>query len=306
METLLRYRGAMMGLATGDALGVPGEFQPRGSYPKITEMIGGGPFHLRPGEWTDDTSMALCLGKSLIDSEGFDPKDQMGKYWHWVENGYMSSNGRMFDIGDTTSEALCRYKKTGEPFAGVDDPKKAGNGSIMRLAPIPLFYKYDDQGFLLKYARASSATTHGAKVCLDSCALLALIIYKALLELPKEAMLNNLFVEPSFMESPEVIDIAKGSYKTKTEDQIKSTGYVIHTLEAALWSFYTTDTFEEGAIKAVNLGEDTDTVGAVYGQLAGAYYGIGAIPRRWLDKVVLKDIIIGVADGLYQHNKNHE
>lgn len=305
METLLRYRGAMMGLAVGDALGVPGEFQPRGSYPKITEMIGGGPFHLRPGEWTDDTSMALCLGKSLIDCDGFDAKDQMDKYWMWIENGYMSSNGRMFDIGDTTSEALCRYRKTGEPFAGLPHAKMAGNGSIMRLAPIPLFYEDDDghQGFLLKYARSSSVTTHASKTCIDSCALLALIIYKALLGHPKEAMLNNLFVEPSFIESPEVIDIAKGSYKTKTEDQIKSTGYVIHTLEAALWCFYTTDTFEEGAIKAVNLGEDTDTVGAVYGQLAGAYYGIAAIPQRWLDKIVLKDIIIEVADKLFEKRK---
>jgi ADP-ribosyl-[dinitrogen reductase] hydrolase len=303
MDTILRYRGAMMGLATGDALGVPGEFQPRGAYPKITEMIGGGPFHLQPGEWTDDTSMALCLGKSLIDKNGFDAKDQMDKYWAWIENGYMSSNGRMFDIGDTTSEALCLYRKTGEPFAGMKDAKRAGNGSLMRLVPIPLFFPKDMEG--RKYAAEMSYTTHGALTCVASCTFFTPLIHKALQGLSKEAILTIEDPDNWFYKlEPEVhLDIAKGAYKTKTEDQIRSTGFVIHTLEAALWSFYTTDTFEEGAIKAVNLGEDTDTVGAVYGQIAGAYYGISAIPRRWLDKVVLKDIIIEIADKLFEKRK---
>ena len=295
-----RYRGAMLGLAVGDALGVPAEFQERGTFPKITEMIGGGPFRLNPGEWTDDTSMALCLANSLLETNEFDAKDQMDKYWQWVETGYMSSNGKMFDIGDTTSEALCKYRKTGNPMAGSDDPKSAGNGSIMRLAPIPLFFKEDDQGYLLTAARLSSKTTHGAKTCIDSCVLLSLAIYFALREFPKEHLLN-IFTEPPPYTSPEVIDIAKGSYKTKTEDQIKSTGYVIHTLEAALWCFYNTNTFEDGLIKAVNLGHDSDTTGAVYGQLAGAYYGVQAIPQRWLDKIVKRDIIITVADNLFDN-----
>jgi len=303
METILRYRGAMMGLAVGDALGVPGEFQPRGAYPKITEMIGGGPFHLSPGEWTDDTSMALCLGKSLIDCDGFNAKDQMDKYWAWIENGYMSSNGRMFDIGDTTSEALCKYRKTGEVYAGVDDLKRAGNGSLMRLVPIPLFFENDTDA--RQSAANMSATTHGAKTCIASCVFFTRVLHRALQGLSKEAILTMEDPDNWFYKlEPDVhLDIAKGAYKAKTEDQIKSTGFVIHTLEAALWSFYTTDTFEEGAIKAVNLGEDTDTVGAVYGQLAGAYYGIRAIPQRWLDKVVLKDIIIEVADKLFEKRK---
>jgi ADP-ribosyl-[dinitrogen reductase] hydrolase len=305
-KMLEKYRGAMMGLAVGDALGVPAEFKSRGTFPKITEMIGGGPFNLKPGEWTDDTSMALCLGKSLIENDGFDAKDQMDKYWQWIEDGYMSSNGKMFDIGDTTSDALCRYRKTGNPIAGIDDIKCAGNGSLMRLAPIPLFYKYDDQGFLLQYARQSSATTHGSTNCIDSCALLSLSIYFALQGIPKEYLLDRLYTEPpTFITSKEVIDIAKGAYKNKTEDQIKSSGYVIHTLEAALWSFYTTDTFEDGCIKAVNLGDDADTVGAVYGQLAGAYYGIDSIPKRWVDKIVLPNLIIEIADGLFHNGKNN-
>ena len=263
-------------------------------------MIGGGPFRLNPGEWTDDTTMALCLAQSLVDFEGFNPKDQMDKYWAWIESGYMSSNGRMFDIGDTTSEALCQYRKTCNPMSGDTDKKKAGNGSIMRLAPIPLFFMNSD--FMLKYSRLSSMTTHASDDCVDSCVILSLAIYYALKGFPKNVVLD-LFTEPPIIKSPLVIDIAKGTYKNKTEDQIKSTGYVIDTLEAALWCFHTTDTFEDGCIKAVNLGDDADTTGAVYGQLAGAYYGVGAIPQRWLDKVVKSDIIIDLANKLYHLNR---
>ena len=290
-----RYRGVMLGLAVGDALGVPAEFQERGTFPKITEMIGGGPFRLNPGEWTDDTTM------SLIEYGGFNPADQMNKYWEWIELGYMSSNGRMFDIGDTTSEALCEFRKTGNVYAGIDDHKKAGNGSLMRLAPIPLFFEHDVAA--RKFAANMSATTHGAKACIASCVFLTHIIHKALRGLPKEQILT--IDDPTNWFSKLDVDIhrniAYGDYKNKTEDQIKSTGYVIHTLEAALWCFYNTDTFEDGLIKAVNLGHDSDTTGAVYGQLAGAYYGAEAIPQRWLDKIVKRDIIITVADNLFDN-----
>jgi len=303
MTTQEKYQGAMMGLAVGDALGVPAEFKPRGSFPKVTEMIGGGPFQLNPGEWTDDTTMALILAKSLVDYGGFNPADQMNKYWEWIELGYMSSNGRMFDIGDTTSDALCEFRKSGKVYAGVRDEKKAGNGSLMRLAPIPLFFENDKSARF--YAANMSYTTHGALTCIASCTFFTKVIHNALKGLPKEQVLTmedptNWFykLEPDIHRN-----IAYGDYKTKTEDQIKSTGYVIDTLEAALWCFHTTDTFEDGCIKAVNLGEDSDTTGAVYGQLAGAYYGIGAIPQRWLDKVVKSDIIIDLADKLYFNRK---
>lgn len=310
MDLKNRYRGTMMGLATGDALGVPGEFLPRGSYPKITEIIGGGPFRLQPGEWTDDTSMALCIGKSLIDKGDFSPPDVMTKFWSWVEAGYMSSNGKMFDIGDTTSEALCWNRKTGQSLAGMEtstDNKKSGNGSIMRLAPVPMFFKDSHhKAAWLDMAVLSSMLTHGSYNCMGSCAYLSALIIGTLNGFSKEFILHpNYFLCDPFVKkalkdfTPEVLDIVNGAYKTKTEDQIKSTGYVIHTLEAALWSFYTTDTFEDGAIKAVNLGEDTDTVGAVYGQLAGAYYGFDAIPKRWVEKIVLPDLILGIADGLF-------
>ena len=311
-----KYRGCLVGLATGDALGVPLEFQPRGAMPLVTEMIGNGPFHLKPGEWTDDTSMALCLGQSLLDCNGFDAEDQMKKYWGWVEQGYMSSTGKMFDIGNTTAEALCRYRKTGNPYAGVSEGSASGNGSLMRLAPIPMFYKNKSYGSLLADysdantgACASSRVTHGSDDCIHSCALFSVMLYKALHGASKSEILDGdekTWKHPPYGGAipltPNVRDIAKGSYKTKVREQIQSSGYVIHTLEASLWAFYNTFTFEEGAVLAVNLAEDSDTTGAVYGQIAGAYYGYDAIPKRWLDKIVKLDMIVEMADKLYEHN----
>jgi ADP-ribosyl-[dinitrogen reductase] hydrolase len=135
-----RSRGCLLGLAVGDAVGTTVEFQPRGSFALVNDMVGGGPFRLKPGQWTDDTSMALCLATSLIAKNGFDPADQMDRYWNWYQNGYLSSTGSFFDIGNTVRQALETYQQTGNPFSGRIDPYSAGNGSLMRLAPIPLFY----------------------------------------------------------------------------------------------------------------------------------------------------------------------
>ena len=135
-----RFRGCLLGLAVGDAVGTTLEFKRRASFTPITDMVGGGPFRLKAGEWTDDTSMALCLATSLVDTGVFNPKDQMDRYCRWENDGYLSSNGKRFDIGSTVAEALSQYRKTGNPIAGLTRPDSAGNGSIMRLAPVPMFY----------------------------------------------------------------------------------------------------------------------------------------------------------------------
>ena len=140
-----RYQGCLMGLAAGDAVGTTVEFKPPGSFSPVTDMVGGGPFRLKSGEWTDDTSMALCLADSLIACSGFDAADQMDRYLRWRDEGYLSSNGFCFDIGITISDALSRYRATGEPFAGSTDPYSAGNGSLMRLAAAPLFFASDPE-----------------------------------------------------------------------------------------------------------------------------------------------------------------
>ena len=156
-----RFRGCLLGLATGDALGTTLEFRSPGSFHPIDDVIGGGPFDLEPGQWTDDTSMALCLAASLIETGHFDPEDQMQRYVRWWEEGYMSSTGTCFDIGNTIADALWHFTDSGDPYAGSTDPFSAGNGSLMRLAPVPMCYAGNAAEAVAKSAD-SSRTTHGA------------------------------------------------------------------------------------------------------------------------------------------------
>ena len=161
MNTIERFRGCLLGLAVGDAVGTTVEFRARGTFSPVTDMTGGGPFSLNAGEWTDDTSMALCLAASLTEIGIFDAKDQMERYCRWYHQGYLGSNGRCFDIGNTVRSALSKFEATGNPFSGSNDPRSAGNGSIMRLAPIPMFY-YPDSQKIWDYSAESSRTTHGS------------------------------------------------------------------------------------------------------------------------------------------------
>ena len=295
MEQIQRYRGCLLGLAVGDAVGTTLEFKSPGSFKPINDMVGGGPFRLKPGEWTDDTSMALCLATSLVERGGFDPKDQMDRYCRWWKDGYLSSNGRCFDIGNTVSEALRRYGQTGDPIAGSTNPHSAGNGSIMRLAPVPMFY-YPDQEAAIRYSAESSRTTHCASECIDACRLLAGIISRALSGLPKE---DVLFAEAdSFFGEPKIRMIAQGEYRNKSNGRIRGTGYVVESLEAALWCFLQTDRFEAAILKAANLGDDADTTAAICGQIAGAYYGESKIPGKWLEKLAMRKEISEIAERL--------
>ncbi len=297
-----RFRGALLGLAAGDALGTALEFTGPGPH-RLTDMTGGGPFRLRPGEWTDDTSMALCLAASLVERRGFDPSDQMERYLRWEREGYMASNGYCFDIGNTVLAALRRYQRTGEPYAGSTDPYSAGNGSLMRLAPVPLAYAGDAR---LAIARAadSSRTTHGAATAVDACRYLSGLIWGALHGEAKEALLSSGYAPiPGLWQeeplAPEIEEIALGSFKRKAPPEIRGDGYVVRCLEAALWAFFHSDDLRQGALLAVNLGEDADTTGAVYGQLAGAFYGATGIPAAWRAKLARREEIERLADALY-------
>jgi ADP-ribosyl-[dinitrogen reductase] hydrolase len=221
----------------------------------------------------------------------------MDRYCRWQEEGYLSSNGRCFDIGNTVAAALRRYRQTGDPIAGSMNPHSAGNGSIMRLAPVPMFY-YPDLGAAVQYAAESSRTTHGAPECLDACRLLAGIICRALSGASKE---DVLFEESrSFQGEPKILAIARGEYRNKPIGEIRGTGYVVQSLEAALWCFCHTDTFEAAILKAANLGDDADTTAAVCGQVAGAYYGESGIPTKWLDRVAMRREISALADRLFE------
>ncbi|WP_426619547.1 ADP-ribosylglycohydrolase family protein [Pseudomonas rustica] len=289
-----RYRGALLGLACGDAVGTTVEFKPRGSFQPLTDMIGGGPFRLKPGQWTDDTSMALCLAESLLNKNGFNAADQMGRYLNWWQWGYLSSTGECFDIGMTVSRALEQYQQTSDPFAGSTDPYSAGNGSLMRLAPVVLFY-FPDAQQIQTFAADSSRTTHAAAEAIECCQLLAGLIAKAL-EGATKAELRQL---PSAnFSQPKVAAIARGNYLGKTHADIKGSGYSVQSLEAALWCFQQTDSFAAAILLAANLGDDADTTAAITGQLAGAYYGERGIPGHWLDKLHDGAEIAATADRL--------
>ncbi len=296
MEQGERFRGCLLGLAAGDAVGTTVEFRPRDSFEPVTDMVGGGPFHLQPGQWTDDTSMALCLAHSLVETGGFDADDQMQRYLRWWRDGYLSSTGECFDIGNTISSALSRYLKTGVPYSGSTSPRSAGNGCIMRLAPVPMFY-WRDRAKAISYAAESSRTTHGTAECLDACRLFGSIILKALAGLSKEVVLfDNANLD---LPSVKIRAIADGDYGLKNRGQIRGSGYVVESLEAALWCFLQTDTFEDAVLTAVNLGDDADTTGAICGQVAGAFYGQDAIPAKWREKLTLGQEIADLADRLF-------
>ncbi|MEK3902468.1 ADP-ribosylglycohydrolase family protein [Paenibacillus sp. FSL R7-0179] len=299
--TMDRYQGCLQGLAAGDALGTTVEFQAPGTFKPMTDMVGGGVFGLQPGQWTDDTSMALCLAESLLMVQTFDPVDQMQRYVKWYREGALSSTGRCFDIGNATREALHRYEASGEAYSGSADPFSAGNGSIMRLAPVVMYYA-EQPAEAIRYAAMSSRTTHGAAECLAACRLLAAYILAGLHGWSKQEML----APEAFREwldedtlTPHMLNIRQGSYKLKEPPQIQGSGYVVESLEAALWAFHKSDSFAEGALLAVNLGNDADTTGAIYGQIAGAYYGLSGIPAEWSRKLAMRELISGYAGRLF-------
>jgi len=302
--------GALVGLAVGDALGATYEFNREPIVPPELEMVGGGPFGLAPGEWTDDTSMALCLAESLLACQGFNPIDQMSRYLRWAELGHLSSRPpghpkRSFDIGVTTRRSLddfCRLGKR-EGFCGNSDPNTAGNGSIMRLAPIPIFFRSDAQ-LALRMAAESSRTTHAAPEAVDACRYFAGLLLGAFAGMSKEDLVGRHAFEPAdgiwtvSPLAPAVAEIAAGSFRRKPASELRGSGYVMHTLEAALWAFWSTNSFAEGCRAVVALGEDTDTTAAVFGQIAGAFYSRSGIPERWMDRLARRELILKTAQRL--------
>jgi len=279
-----RFRGALIGLAVGDALGTTLEFTGIGPH-GLTDMVGGGPFNLPVGGWTDDTSMALCLAQSLMSCQGFDAKDQIQNYVRWYREGYLSSTDRCFDIGNTVRRALKEFAQTGEPFAGSTDPQTAGNGSLMRLAPIPMFYAGDDAQ-LVRYARESSQVTHGAPAAVDACLLMAIMMATGIRGGSKADIIPAaLHYAQQHTVQADIANVINGSYR-RQPPFIQGTGYVVKSFEAALWAFHHCDDFKTGALAAVNLGQDADTTGAIYGQLAGAVWGESQIPLQWRQRLV--------------------
>lgn len=298
-----RFRGCLVGLAAGDALGTTLEFKAPGSFDPIDDMVGGGPFRLKAGQWTDDTSMALCLATSLVETGGFDPGDQMERYVRWWRKGYLSSVGVCFDIGNTVSDALRRFERSGDPYSGSTAAMSAGNGSLMRLAPVPMYFAADAQEAIDR-AAASSRTTHGAIEAVDACRYFAGLLVGALEGVDKQTLLSEHYspVDGLWEDqplAPRIAAIADGSFKVKQPPEIRGTGYVVDSLEAVLWAFFHTGDFRAGALKVVNLGDDADTTGAIFGQIAGAHYGVESVPAEWRRNLTMESQITAIADSLH-------
>lgn len=295
-----KLRGMMMGLAIGDALGAPLEFMQPGTFTEVKDYIGGGVHGLAPGYWTDDTSMALASTVSLLQCGDFDPNDQAERFLRWYRDGYLSSTGRCFDIGNRTRAALRRFQSRGEYFVGDEALGSAGNGALMRLAPIIIYAHVRGRSVEL-LARDHARLTHADPRCLESNQVFANCLCNALEVTEREAVWqwSDAFQRPQNEEVRAVVD---GSFLRRDPPDIRGNGYVVATLEAALWAFAHSESFEEGMIKAINLGEDADTVGAVYGQLAGAFYGYQAMPPRWRNELFSADAILRLTDALIYGN----
>lgn len=304
-DKLDRIKGCLVGLAIGDALGVHHEFKKRKDVVPITTYTEENPYSIPKGYWTDDTSMALCMANSLIENKEFSATDIMEKFLSWMRKGYMSSTGECFDIGNTTRHAIMEYWRNPVlgPFRGLTDVMSAGNGSIMRLAPIPLFFN-NNMVNAISYAESSSRITHGYVDCVDGCRLLSECIYRLINDQP----IFNVYYDTNYRRSiitiqdklsPMIQDIIDGSFFDKTENDIRAGGGVVDCLEASLWALATTSSFEEAVLKAVNLGDDADTVGAVTGQLAGAAYGFNSIPDHLKNGLHDLKLIEAIATDIY-------
>ncbi len=301
-----RQRGCLIGLAVGDALGAAVEFARPGTFIPVTGYRAGGPHGLSPGEWTDDTSMALALADSIAQA-GWDLNDQAARYVRWWRTGAYSVNDRCFDIGITTRSALHQFERTGDAKTSGDrSERSSGNGSLMRLAPVPIYFADRFPHAveeLATRAAESSVPTHASPQCLSACRYFALILAGLMHGIPREEVLSpdwsprkQLVAEESL--HAEVEEVATGSFRTRRPPEIVGSGYVVRSLEAALWAFHDAADFSEAVLRAVNLGDDADTTGAVCGQLAGAYWGESGIRPEWREQLARRQLLEAALSGL--------
>jgi ADP-ribosyl-[dinitrogen reductase] hydrolase len=293
-------RAALWGAITGDALGLPVQFLSREQVraKKVTGMTGNGAFNLPPGSWSDDSSLMLCTTDSLL--AGFDTADMAGRFVRWLEEGYWTPYGYAYDIGGTTLKAVTDLAHGAAPeLAGGAEEGDNGNGSLMRILPIALRYYNCPTVELLDYAHRASCLTHRHPRAQMACGIYCLIAAELLKGRGLEAAMagtvqtaNQHYNAPPFLaEWPHFERVFSGGLHEFPEEAIASGGYVIETLEAALWTLLTTTSYREAILKAVNLGWDTDTTAIVTGGLAGIIYGMESIPEEWLAEIKRRDEI---------------
>lgn len=306
-----RIESGLFGLAVGDALGVPVEFKSR-TYLKdnpVTEMFGFGTHHQPIGTWSDDSSLVFCLAESLC--SGYDLNDIARNFVKWYSAELWTPHGRVFDIGIATTHAIRNIAKGHQPdLCGGFSESDNGNGSLMRILPLVFYLQQEkDVEVIYKKVKEVSSITHAHFRSVFACFIYVVYCLENLKDKDKfEAYKEMQNVVAKFLENKEFNPIEVGLFdrilkndiSAYLENEIYSSGYVLHSLEASFWCFLNSDTYEETVLKAVNLGEDTDTTGAIAGGLAGIYYGIENIPQKWIENLVRSNDIKDLAERLSQ------
>jgi len=296
-----RFQGTLVGLAVGDALAAHTQFRKPGSFAAVGDLLGGGPFDLPRGAWTDDTAMALLLAESLLEREGFDAHDQVERYVRWQREGYGSATGQCVGISASVARALATAQYKRQPFAGSHDPEQLDKDPLSRIAPAVMYFFSDAPTAIAKATEAARLTAQ-APMVLDCVRLVASMVHLALSGREKASVLHpprEMWISAS--TRPEVLAIYDGSFARRKPPEITGGGGILQAVEAALWAFNGSETFREGALLAANLGRDSDVVAALYGQLAGAYHGVSAIPGIWRNSLIKQEVVIDSADRLLTH-----
>ena len=282
IDFLSRARGALVGLAVGDALGTTNEFQPAGSFEPITDMVGGGVFDLEPGQWTDDTSMALCLADSLLAQGRYDSFDVMERYDRWRKDGYRSSTGTCFDIGNQVMRSLWDFEVNQRVPRTAQRTTSAGNGAIMRLAPVVIAgFEHREIREIVATAGLSARETHYSVEAEAATEVFAALLVGALLGWAPEHIINVGWAStgPAFDEMAARVISTDPAERAAWEKD--TSGYIVHGLRLAVHGLLDFGSFDEAVLAIANMGGDADTNAAIYGQLGGAYFGVEAIPASW-------------------------
>jgi ADP-ribosyl-[dinitrogen reductase] hydrolase len=291
-----RAVGCLLGLAVGDALGAPVEFCRRDSFEPVSGMCSGGYFKLPAGAWTDDTAMALCLGESLRFDPAVNAQDLLERFCRWASDGENTSTGVCVGIGQNTLRVLGNFHRTGALAAPETSQKSDGNGAAMRLAPVAVRH-WNNPKLARRAAVLQSRVTHYSEISAACCEALSDALAKLIGGADWQ---DGIRPEPNLWWPQEVRMLWDMDWSRRERDSIRSSGYVVHTVEAALWAVDTTSNFRDAVLKAVNLGDDADSVGAVAGQLAGARFGADAIPEEWLSQLIHRPKIQFLASNLFQ------
>lgn len=295
-----RFQGALVGLAVGDALAANTQFRKPGTFAPVGDILGGGPFDLPRGAWTDDTALALLTAESLIE-RGFDAHDQVARFSRWQREGHGSATGQCVGISANVARALAAAQYKGKPFAGSHDPQSLDKDPLSRVAPVVMYHLAQPAEAVVRAVDAARITAQ-SPVVLDCVRLLAAMLHQALTGKDKAAILRpprELWATTG--TRPEVMGIYEGSYQRRGEQEVTGGGNAASALEAALWAFSRGANFRDGALLAANLGRDCDVVAAIHGQLAGASLGVSAIPGIWRNSLMRQEVVIDSADRLLAH-----